>query len=113
MIDFRYHIVSIVAVFLALALGLFLGSTTLQSTVTDNLSKQAKHVTGQVYTVVGSKIAVWNQPTEVRAMWADGRWTPEEIAARLDDNIGQERMAMIDRLEQMRQAASSGEKPNA
>jgi hypothetical protein len=47
MIDFRYHIVSIVAVFLALALGLFLGSTTLQSTVTDNLSKQAKHVTGQ------------------------------------------------------------------
>jgi NAD(P)-dependent dehydrogenase (short-subunit alcohol dehydrogenase family) len=76
------------------------------------LSDKAKHVTGQVYTVVGSKIAVWNQPTEVRAMWADGRWTPEEIAARLDDNIGQERMAMIDRLEQMRQAAASGEKPN-
>ena len=44
------------------------------------LSDQAKHVTGQVYTVVGSKIAVWNQPTEVRAMWADGRWTPEQIA---------------------------------
>src|SRR3984885_2005892 len=77
------------------------------------LSDQAKHVTGQVYTVVGSKIAGWNQPTEVRSMWADGRWTPEEIAARLDDNIGQERMAMIDRLEQMRQAAASGEKPNA
>src|SRR5271169_2983174 len=76
------------------------------------LSDRAKHVTGQVYTVVGSKIAVWNQPVEVRAMWADGRWTPEDIAARLDDNIGQERMAMIDRLEQMRQAAASGEKPN-
>src|SRR5271169_5717627 len=76
------------------------------------LSDKAKHVTGQVYTVVGSKIAVWNQPTEVRAMWADGRWTPEEIAARLDDNIGQERMAMIDRLEQMRQAAALGERPN-
>ena len=75
------------------------------------LSDQAKHVTGQVYTVVGSKIAVWNQPTEVRAMWADGRWTPEQIAERLDDNIGQERMAMIDRLEQMRAAAASGEKP--
>jgi NAD(P)-dependent dehydrogenase (short-subunit alcohol dehydrogenase family) len=77
------------------------------------LSDKAKHVTGQVYTVVGSKIAVWNQPTEVRAMWADGRWTPEQIADRIDDNIGQERMAMIDRLEQMRQAAASGEKPNA
>ena len=47
MIDFRYHIVSIVAVFLALALGLFLGSTTLQSTVTRNLDRQANRVTGE------------------------------------------------------------------
>jgi hypothetical protein len=44
-IDFRYHIVSIVAVFLALALGLFLGSTTLQSTVTNQLHHQANVVT--------------------------------------------------------------------
>ncbi len=44
MIDFRYHIVSIVAVFLALALGLFLGSTTLQSAVTHNLKHQANSV---------------------------------------------------------------------
>jgi len=77
------------------------------------LSDKAKHVTGQVYTVVGSKIAVWNQPVEVRAMWADGRWTPEQIAARLDSNIGQERMGLIDRLEEMRRAAESGDKPNA
>ena len=76
------------------------------------LSDQAKHVTGQVYTVVGSKIAVWNQPEEVRAMWAEGRWTPEEIAARLDSTVGQERMAMIDKLEAMRQAAAAGDKPN-
>ena len=47
------------------------------------LSDRAKHVTGQVYTSVGPKIAVWNQPREVRAMYADGRWTPEEIAAAL------------------------------
>ena len=39
-------------------------------------------MTGQVYTVVGSKIAVWNQPIEVRAMWSEGRWTPEQIAGR-------------------------------
>jgi NAD(P)-dependent dehydrogenase (short-subunit alcohol dehydrogenase family) len=76
------------------------------------LSDKAKHVTGQVYTVVGSKIAVWNQPVEVRAMWADGRWTPEEIAERLDSNIGQERMELIDKLEEIRQAAASGDKPN-
>jgi NAD(P)-dependent dehydrogenase (short-subunit alcohol dehydrogenase family) len=76
------------------------------------LSDQARHVTGQVYTVVGSKIAVWNQPAEVRAMYADGRWTPEQIAARLDGNVGQEKMGLIERLDQMRQAAASGEKPN-
>jgi len=40
MIDFRYHIVSIVAVFLALALGLFLGSTTLQGAVLGNIRSQ-------------------------------------------------------------------------
>jgi NAD(P)-dependent dehydrogenase (short-subunit alcohol dehydrogenase family) len=77
------------------------------------LSDRAKHVTGQVYTVVGSKIAVWNQPAEVRAMWAEGRWTPEQIAERLDGAVGQERMPMIESLERMRQAAESGEKPNA
>jgi NAD(P)-dependent dehydrogenase (short-subunit alcohol dehydrogenase family) len=77
------------------------------------LSDAARHVTGQVYTAVGGKIAVWNQPREVRAMYKDGRWTPEEIAARIDSTVGQERMTMIDRLEAMRQAAAAGDKPNA
>ena len=35
MIDFRYHLVSIVAVFLALAIGIVLGSTELQGTTLD------------------------------------------------------------------------------
>jgi NAD(P)-dependent dehydrogenase (short-subunit alcohol dehydrogenase family) len=77
------------------------------------LSDQARHVTGQVYTVVGSKIAVWNQPAEVRAVWADGRWTPQQIAQRLDSTVGQEPMGLIDQLEPMRRAAGSGEKPKA
>ncbi|MDX6300387.1 MAG: hypothetical protein QOF53_1601 [Nocardioidaceae bacterium] len=51
MIDFRYHIVSIIAVFLALSLGLFLGSTTLQSTVTHNLQAQAHTVTARNQTL--------------------------------------------------------------
>jgi hypothetical protein len=76
------------------------------------LSDKARHITGQVYTVVGSKIAVWNQPAEVRAMWAEGRWTPDEIAERIDGNIGQERMPLLDRIEASRQAAASGDKPN-
>jgi hypothetical protein len=40
-IDFRYHLVSIVAIFLALALGIVLGSTTLSNSVGDTLRKQA------------------------------------------------------------------------
>jgi NAD(P)-dependent dehydrogenase (short-subunit alcohol dehydrogenase family) len=77
------------------------------------LGDPARHITGQVYTAVGGKIAVWNQPHEVRAMYKDGRWTPEEIGARLDSGVGQERMPMIDRLEAMKAAAASGQKPNA
>lgn len=45
MIDFRYHVVSIVAVFLSLALGLFLGSTTLQGRVFDDLKGRTDKVT--------------------------------------------------------------------
>ena len=47
MIDFRYHVVSIIAVFLALALGLFLGSTTLQGRVFDDLKGRTDKVTKQ------------------------------------------------------------------
>jgi NAD(P)-dependent dehydrogenase (short-subunit alcohol dehydrogenase family) len=72
----------------------------------------AREVTGQIYTVNGGHIAVWDQPHEVRAMDKEGRWTVEEITARFDE-VGQEKMAMIDRLDAMAQAAASGTKPNA
>ena len=75
------------------------------------LGDAARAVTGQIYTANGGTIAVWNQPTEVRTMRKDGRWTPEEIATRFDE-VGQERMPMLDRLEAMAQAAASGDKPN-
>jgi NAD(P)-dependent dehydrogenase (short-subunit alcohol dehydrogenase family) len=81
------------------------------------LSDQARHVTGQVYTVVGGKIAVWDQPHEVRAMYKDGRWTADEIAQRLDGSIGQEPMPILAKLEAYRRsaaaAAESGVTPNA
>jgi len=77
------------------------------------LSDRARHITGQIYTAVGGKIAVWNQPMEVRAMYKDGRWTPEEIEARLDGTVGSEEMPFLKELEARRAAAASGEKPNA
>ena len=42
----------------------------------------------------------------------DGRWTIEEITERFPE-VGQEPMAMIDRLDAMAKAAASGTKPNS
>jgi NAD(P)-dependent dehydrogenase (short-subunit alcohol dehydrogenase family) len=75
------------------------------------LSDQARDITGQVYTVNGGRVAVWNQPVEVREMRKDGRWTVDELAARIDE-VGQEPMPILERLKEMEAAAKSGEKPN-
>jgi NAD(P)-dependent dehydrogenase (short-subunit alcohol dehydrogenase family) len=77
------------------------------------LGDAAKDVTGQVYTAVGNKIAVWSQPSEQRAMYNDGRWTPEQIAERLGSSIGTEPLPQLLKAEEMRRAAAAGEKPNA
>jgi NAD(P)-dependent dehydrogenase (short-subunit alcohol dehydrogenase family) len=69
------------------------------------LGDAARHVTGQVYTANDGIIAVWNQPAEVRQVRKDGRWSPEEIAERFDE-VGQERMPMLDRLDAMAKAAA-------
>ncbi len=45
MIDFRYLVVSLVAVFLALAIGIVLGTTTLNHFLVQNLNARAKSVT--------------------------------------------------------------------
>jgi len=81
--------------------------------ITFLLGENARHITGQTYTVNGGRIAVWKQPTEVREMIKDGRWTVNEIIGRLDDTVGQERMPILDRLEAMEKAASEGKRPNS
>ena len=48
MIDFRYHLVSIVAVFLALAIGIVLGSTELQGTTIDALRLSSNQLSKQL-----------------------------------------------------------------
>jgi NAD(P)-dependent dehydrogenase (short-subunit alcohol dehydrogenase family) len=77
------------------------------------LSDDAQDVTGQVYTVVGNKIAVWGQPKELRSMYADGRWKPEDIAKRLPSTIKTEPLPFFAMVEGRRAAAAAGEKPNA
>jgi len=48
----------------------------------------------------------------VREMQKDGRWTLDEIAARLDAEVGQEPMPILERLKMMEEAAKKKEKPN-
>src|SRR5450755_149824 len=75
------------------------------------LGDRSRHVTGQVYTANGGRLAVWNQPMEVREMRNDGRWTPDGIAARFDE-LGQEPLPILERLAAMAAAAASNDRPN-
>ncbi len=73
------------------------------------LSDAGRPVNGQIYTVVGRRISVWNQPAEVRSMWAAGdAWTPAEIAEQLPRTIGQEPNPMIADLERRMAEMSEG-----
>lgn len=77
------------------------------------MSEEAAHITGQVYSVVGNKIAVWSQPKEVRAMFNDQRWTPETIDERLMATVKFERLPFLDMVDEMKRAAASKAKPNS
>ncbi|MEU7058888.1 SDR family oxidoreductase [Streptomyces sp. NPDC046197] len=79
------------------------------------LSDRAKEqrITGQVYTVAGPKIAVWAQPRELRAAYAEGSWTPERIADLLPGTVGTDPMPLLEQLESMERAARGGLRPNA
>ena len=48
MIDFRYHLVSIVAIFLALAIGIVIGTTALNGPVTEALQKGNASLNGDL-----------------------------------------------------------------
>lgn len=61
------------------------------------LSDEAREITGQIYTVVGPRISVWNQPRELRTMLAPGgqEWTAAEIAEWLPRTIKSEEHPML------------------
>ncbi|MFD3545343.1 SDR family NAD(P)-dependent oxidoreductase [Streptomyces sp. NPDC058655] len=72
-----------------------------------------ERITGQVYTIAGPKIAVWAQPRELRAAYAEGSWTPEKIADFLPGTVGTDPMPMLAQLEAMARAAAAKDRPNA
>jgi hypothetical protein len=61
MIDFRYHLVSIIAIFLALSLGLLLGSTELRPYVQRGLQGLSKTEQRQIDTLLGEKQQLQSQ----------------------------------------------------
>lgn len=79
------------------------------------LSDRAREagVTGQVYTVAGPRIAVWAQPRELRAAYAEGAWTPERIADALPATVGTDPMPLLEHVTAMERAAREGRRPNA
>lgn len=64
MIDFRYHLVSIVAVFLALAIGIVLGSTELQGPAFSLLDKTTSKLQNELGQVSSQRDAAQQQATE-------------------------------------------------
>ncbi|WP_326722398.1 SDR family oxidoreductase [Streptomyces sp. NBC_00243] len=78
------------------------------------LSDRAREerITGQVYTIAGPKIAVWAQPRELRAAYAEGSWTPERIADFLPGTVGVDPMPLLERVEAMARAAAEKARPN-
>ena len=64
MIDFRYHLVSIVAVFLALAIGIVLGSTELQGPAFSLLDKTTSKLQNELGQVSSQRDTAQQQATE-------------------------------------------------
>ena len=64
MIDFRYHLVSIVAVFLALAIGIVLGSTELQGPAYNFLDKTTAKLQNELDQVTSQRDAAQQQASE-------------------------------------------------
>ena len=78
------------------------------------LSEAALEVTAQIYTCTGRRIAVWNQPAEVREMVAANgeSFSVDEIAGRLPDDVGLEELPLFADLER-RMAEMADNQPAA
>jgi hypothetical protein len=82
MINFRYHIVSLVAVFLALAIGVIMGTAVIDNAVVDRLEAQQRTLDGQVAKVRGDNAQLRD---DVDGLQAVSSRLVEEGMARLKD----------------------------
>lgn len=95
MISFRYHLVSIVSVFLALALGVLVGTTVVNQGVlgelrhrTDSAAKRSRDLEKQVTDLQG-QVKVWNRfATAVEPLLVDGQLTGSEVVLVTQEGVG-------------------------
>ncbi|MDQ2624926.1 MAG: copper transporter [Actinomycetota bacterium] len=89
MIDFRYHLVSLISVFIALAVGIALGAGPLKETIGDTL-------TGQVSQLREEKDAMRVELDAAQAAVADNERYLEEVAGSLlDGALAERRIAFV------------------
>ncbi|WP_369141177.1 copper transporter [Modestobacter versicolor] len=79
MIDFRYHLVSLIAVFLAVALGIVIGTTQLNGPLTDNLQ-------GQVTALQEDKRSLEDQTQQLQTQLDDVGSFEEAVGPTLVEN---------------------------
>jgi copper transport outer membrane protein MctB len=89
MIDFRYHLVSIVAVFLALSLGLLLGSTELRPYVQKGLQGLSKTEQHQIDTLLGQKQQLKSQIS------SENQFALANAPAMLDGVLAGQRVVLV------------------
>jgi Copper transport outer membrane protein, MctB len=89
MIDFRYHLVSIVAIFLALSLGLLLGSTELKPYVQRGLNGLSKTEKNQIETLLGQKASLQGQIS------SENQFALANAPAMLHDVLADQRVVLV------------------
>ncbi len=108
MISFRYHLVSIVAVFLALGLGILAGTTVINQKVVKNLKSRTNAAEHDVATLRGQLSDIRGQVGELqgfikdaRPFLIDGKLTGQQIVLLTQDGsdpaaVGEARSALVD-----------------
>jgi Copper transport outer membrane protein, MctB len=89
MIDFRYHLVSIVAVFLALAVGLLLGSTVLRPYALHGLQAVSKEEKNQIDSLLQARTQLQRQ------LAADNQFAQANAAQTLHQLLDGQRVVLV------------------
>ncbi len=89
MIDFRYHLVSIVAVFLALAIGIVVGATALKPKVEDLLNRASQN---ELHKIDSQRATIGNQQNQINS---DGQFAQASAPLLLANLLSGEKVVLV------------------